>query len=263
MKNARENYSAEIIPQILINCKEFGCVGGDWNNITENIDATKNQAQKQSKSLKRLLKNFNWVDSFRHLHPHSKQYSRYYDNVVHGEGPTRIDRSYHFGDIEILEAYYVGVAFSDHLSYIVKIKVPNAFKKLSSPKSKPLFKSKPDVIQDPIFKQKLKENFLLWSQVKNNGLDCLSWWELVVKPGVKKLLIDRSRELNLERTGTGLASPRGCLSSSWSRGRSCPGTTRSLRRSSCSPGLRSSMSLRMCAYTTMNCTENISNDRKS
>ena len=87
MKNARENYSAEIIPQILINCKEFGCVGGDWNNITENIDATKNQAQKQSKSLKRLLQNFNWVDSFRHLHPH-------------------------FGYIEILETYYVGVAFS-------------------------------------------------------------------------------------------------------------------------------------------------------
>ena len=87
MKNARENYSAEIIPQILINCKEFGCVGGDWNNITENIDATKNQAQKQSKSLKRLLQNFNWVDSFRHLHPH-------------------------FEDIEILKAYYVGFAFS-------------------------------------------------------------------------------------------------------------------------------------------------------
>ena len=42
MKNSRENYSAEIIPQILINCKESGLVGGNWNCLTDNIDATKN-----------------------------------------------------------------------------------------------------------------------------------------------------------------------------------------------------------------------------
>ena len=201
MKNSRENYSAEIIPQILINCKESGLVGGDWNCLTNNIDATKNQAQKQSKSLKRLIQNFNWVDSFRSLYPQIKQYSRYYDNAIHGEGATRIDRSYHYGNIEPLEAFYVGVAFSDHLAYIVKIKIPTSLSKLSSPKSKPLFKSKPDTIKDPVFKLRLEENFELWSQVKNNGLDCLKWWELVVKPGIKKLLINRSRELNLERTG--------------------------------------------------------------
>ena len=175
MKNARENYFAEIIPQNLINCKENGLIGGDFNSITENIDATKNHAQKQSKSLKRLIKNFNWVDSFRYLHPHSKQFSRYYDNIVHGEGATRIDRSYHYGNIEILEAFYVGVAFSDHLSYIVRIRVPNTFSKMSSPKSRPLFKSKPEVIQDPTFKLRLQESFLSWTQIKNNGLDCLTW----------------------------------------------------------------------------------------
>ena len=85
MKNGRENYASEIIPQILINSKEYGCVGGDWNCIIDNNDATKNAAQKQSKSLKRLVKTFSWVDSFRQLHPNSHQFSRYYDNTVHGE----------------------------------------------------------------------------------------------------------------------------------------------------------------------------------
>ena len=75
----------QIIPQILINCKKYGCVGGDWNCIIDNNDATKNAAQKQSKSLKRLVKTFSWVDSFRQLHPNSHQFSRYYDNTVHGE----------------------------------------------------------------------------------------------------------------------------------------------------------------------------------
>ena len=100
MKNGRENYAAEVIPQILINCKEYGCVGGDWNAIIENNDATKNASQKQSKCLKRLVKNFSWVDSYRHLYPNTLQYSRYYDNSVHGEGASRLDRNYHFGNIE-------------------------------------------------------------------------------------------------------------------------------------------------------------------
>ena len=186
MRSGRENYAAEIIPQLMINCKEHGCVGGDWNCIIDTKDATKNAAKKQSKCLKRLVKNFSWVDSFRQLHPHSQQYSRYYDNSVHGEGASRLDRMYHFGALEVIQAYYVGVAFSDHLTFIVKIKLPTNFCKLTSPKSKPLFKSKPNVIQDNIFKSRLKENLHMWSQVKNAGLDVLTWWEMLVKPGIKK-----------------------------------------------------------------------------
>ena len=64
MKNSRENYAAETIPQLLLNCKDSGCIGGDWNSITHVRDATKNQAQKMSPSLKRLVSNFSWTDSF-------------------------------------------------------------------------------------------------------------------------------------------------------------------------------------------------------
>ena len=201
MKNGRENYAAEVIPQILINCKEYGCVGGDWNSIIDNCDTTKNAAQKQSKCLKRLVNTFSWVDSYRHLHPRVQQYSRYYDNALHGEGASRLDRMYHFGGIQVIEAFYVGVAFSDHLSLVVKIKLPPNMNRQASIKSKPLFKSKPEVIQDDIFKSRLRENLRLWSQVRSNGLDTLTWWEIVIKPGVKKLLIERGREINLEKTG--------------------------------------------------------------
>ena len=201
MKSGRENYAAEVIPQILINCKEYGCVGGDWNSIIENKDATKNAAQKQSKCLKRLVKTFSWVDSYRQLHPDTVQFSRYYDNSVHGEGASRLDRNYHFGNLKILQAYYVGVAFSDHFTLIIKIQLPNTMSKLCSPKSRPLFKSKPTVIQDEKFKMQLKENMVLWNQVRHAGLDTLFWWETIVKPGIKKLLILRGKEITKENTG--------------------------------------------------------------
>ena len=33
------------------------------------------------------------------------------------------------------------------------------------------------------------------------GLDVLLWWDIMVKPGIKKLAIHRSKQLNLEKRG--------------------------------------------------------------
>ena len=51
MKNLRENYSAEILPQILINAKDIGVVGGKWNCIMENRDGTNMLATSNTKYL--------------------------------------------------------------------------------------------------------------------------------------------------------------------------------------------------------------------
>ena len=200
MKNSRENYAAETIPQLLINCKDSGCIGGDWNSIIHARDATKNTAQKMSASLKRLVKTFAWNDSFRSLHPLAETFSRYYESQ-HGEGATRIDREYHWGDMVILEARYVGIAFSDHLALVITVRLPEQFSRLMCPRSRPQFKAKPEVVRDQLFQQRLKEKFSNWSEVKDSGLDILSWWELIVKPGLKKLLIQRGKELNKEKSG--------------------------------------------------------------
>ena len=202
MKNDRENYIAETLPQMLINSKNFGCTGGDWNCIAEVRDSTKNANCKVSNSLKRLIKTFGWVDSFRQLYPNSSEYSRYYDNKVHGSGASRIDRMYYHGHLKILEAYYVGIAFSDHFALIVKIGLPQNMSRLSSPKARPLFKSKPDVIRDPIFKEILRKQAAVWLNVKETtNLDILVWWDLIVKPNIRKLLIERSRQISKENFG--------------------------------------------------------------
>ena len=186
IKNKREEYIGKIIPQLLVNQKDDGVIGGDWNCIVRKDDATNNQSSKMSACLKRVMKNYKWTDSFRNLHPTQKIFSRYYDHFQSGEGATRIDRSYHFGRVEVIQAKYVGVAFSDHFSLIITMKVPDQFSRLNCPRSKPLFKAKPEVVMDPTFKKRLSECFPVWAQVKDYGLNVLTWWELVVKPRVKK-----------------------------------------------------------------------------
>ena len=40
-----------------------------------------------------------------------------------------------------------------------------------------------------------------WQEIKDLGLGVLKWWEMLVKPGIKKLAIQRSKELNWEKRG--------------------------------------------------------------
>ena len=40
-----------------------------------------------------------------------------------------------------------------------------------------------------------------WKEIKERGLDTLKWWDMVVKPGIKKLAIERSKEVAKDRCG--------------------------------------------------------------
>ena len=79
----------------------------------------KNPNSKISNSLKRIIKTLDWNEIYRSQHSGEQHYSQYYNNSIHGEGASRIGHVYHFGEIEIVESKYVGVAFSDHFFLIV------------------------------------------------------------------------------------------------------------------------------------------------
>ena len=48
----RERFCSEIIPQLLVNRQDYGSIGGDWNDITDKKDCTKNPDSKMSPCLK-------------------------------------------------------------------------------------------------------------------------------------------------------------------------------------------------------------------
>ena len=132
-RSNRENLFSEVVPQLLTNRKQLGCIGGDWNCITDKMDATVNPEGKMSNVLKRVIKAFDMNDSFRTMFPKDQSFSRYYSDA-RGNGASRIDRQYHYGDITIIEAKYIPLAFSDHHGLLVRISVPPSFSKLFCPK---------------------------------------------------------------------------------------------------------------------------------
>ena len=199
-RGKRENYFSEVIPQLLINQREFGIIGGDFNCITEKEDATHHPEAKTSPALKRLVKTFGWSDNFRALHPKSKSFSRYY-KTDRGEGASRIDRCYQWGEITVQEAKYKSLAFSDHLALVTTFLLPDDIAKILSPRSRPFFKTKPAIVLDQKFKEELEVKMMEWQEVRKQGVDTLIWWEKLVKPGVRKLAIARSKKMNKEKRG--------------------------------------------------------------
>ena len=60
------------------------------------------------------------------------------------------------------------------MALLVSLKLPDNLTKIISPKSRPLFKTKPDVIQDKLFKARLEESMKQWLEVKALGVPVLN-----------------------------------------------------------------------------------------
>ena len=94
---------------------------------------------------------------------------------------------------------FTAVAFSDHMGYIVKLSLPDNSSKFLSPKSRPFFKTSPEVVMDNTFKNRLEASLVDWLEIKERGLSVLKWWELVVKPCIRRLAITRTKEIKMQR----------------------------------------------------------------
>ena len=75
MRQSREKYLSETIPQLIINKKDICLFSGDYNCIMDKKDSLKYQDQKMSPSLKRFVSVFSLSYSFSHLHPDANIFS--------------------------------------------------------------------------------------------------------------------------------------------------------------------------------------------
>ena len=197
-RSFREKLCAETIPQMMAKRQMSGCLGGDFNAIIDKKDVTNNPVSKISPSLTRLVNVFGWKDSFRYLHPHSLTFSRYYEVRGH-QGASRIDRQYHWGEVCPSSAEYSPIAFSDHLAHTIRLQVPDPFARMCCPKSRPKFQIREEVARDKDFQEWVGESMQEWDEVREQGLPVLLWWEMIVKPGIRKLAMVRSKQINQEK----------------------------------------------------------------
>ena len=148
-----------------------------------------------SPTLKRMISAFSWTDSYRFLHPNSQVFSHYY-GTGSSAGATRIDTAFHWGQLSPTEARYVSVPLSDHFGFIVDVKIPDKNCKILNPKRRPTFKIKPEIARDLAFKNDLREGMIEWNKVRKHCTSVLSWWELCVKPNIRRLAMKRSKQIN-------------------------------------------------------------------
>ena len=198
-RNARENYLGEVLPNLLINRCQTGCIGGDWNCIILKKDATNYPETKMSKNLSKLTKIFKWQDSHLTVNPGLTDFSHYYvsGNV---QGATRIDRQYLWGDATAVSSEYFSVPFSDHYGLLTKVKVPLNHSRQAIPRAKRNLKIRNEIV-DAIFVSEVAKSMKDWQKVRENGLDVVRWWDLIVKPGIRRIAIERSKSINQERNG--------------------------------------------------------------
>ena len=78
---------------------------------------------------------------------------------------------------------------------VVKMSIPN-LSRIFLPLTRPMFKVSPEVVFDKLFKVRLEREMLEWQQVRDRGLAVMKWWEIIVKPGIRRLAILRTMELN-------------------------------------------------------------------
>ena len=105
---------------------------------------------------------------------------------------TRIETAYIYGNVQVLQSDYVPVTFSDHLSYNVSINIEDDVKKFVLPKAKPFFKISPAVVDDSVFQEDLETSFNHWCLLRSRfQYPLLDWWEVTVKPSVRKLALER------------------------------------------------------------------------
>ena len=101
---------------------------------------------------------------------------------------------------------HIPAAFSDHLGLIVNVRVPSDISRNDTPRGKPHLKIRDEVAQDAVFQEQVAAAMVKWKEIRHAGLDILTWWELVVKPGVKNIALGRSKELNKEKRGNLICS---------------------------------------------------------
>jgi len=167
---------------------------GDFNCIINACDTTENYVQKQCIPLKDLVNLFKYKDSFNHVNPGIQEYTYHRRGVA----PSRLDRAYipeHLvGELE--EAYHQAT-LSDHRAIVVKLK------RIYSPpiqrKESPYWKLNVSILNHRDF---IPGFVNVWGKLLTQEISFPStdiWWETLVKPELKRFLIQFSSMRSKER----------------------------------------------------------------
>ena len=91
---------------------------------------------------------------------------------------------------------------SDHMLLEATLELNINFRKLKMPKPKIPFKMRQEIIDDVDFQNEIKEKIDFWNFLRfQYSYDIVEWWELMVKPGIKDIAIEYTKNRNKSNMG--------------------------------------------------------------
>ena len=164
-------------------------MGGDWNCVTEKIDLENSKYfdDRKSLDLTNILRDFDMVDAFRHVHGRKKEFTW---QGRDGASASRLDRFYlPRGLVGQVVGMSHHASYSDHKFGMLELDMENVTrlpKRLTFDSG--YWKLNNQILKDEDFMLNFGK---LWAElVKDQGkyLDLADWWDLVFKPEVKTFL---------------------------------------------------------------------------
>ena len=181
-KRARaELFTQEIFPHLLQQQVEglLPVLAGDWNCVLKEKDTTANFRDKYSKDLDQIIKALKYSDSFRMLHPDSKEFTFHRSSCA----PARLDRVYlppHLSAKLQSASHQPGLA--DHWGVCAELLMDVTRLQCPHPNPKTHWKLNCTILDDHSFLPQFSTLFNQFQEAIEDYDDIADWWDFYAKP---------------------------------------------------------------------------------
>lgn len=182
-KTERENFYTNTLAYHIRNLNNNIIIGGDFNCVLDKIDI-KGEFN-HSHALSTLVKDLHFTDIWRSKHPNLTSYTFY-----RGNSASRIDRFYATESFKqhLKTCTIVPCPISDHCMLYMETPLVNTHITYG----RGFWKLNISHLLLTEYKEQFIKKWEYWKKKKNTYTNILSWWEILVKPGIKKLSISFS-----------------------------------------------------------------------
>ena len=149
-RRERWNFFNELFTHIIQAGDKLPVMAGDWNAILEQSDTTNNFQAKYCKVLARLIKNMNYTDCFRYLHPGAREFTFHRGANI---AQSRLDRFYlppHLLQLLLTAQHRPGI--SDHCKVEVELDLRPGQARPAQRKKKTFWKLNTSLLDNPDFR---------------------------------------------------------------------------------------------------------------
>ena len=199
-KKEREDFFTELFLHLLNKGEgKLPVISGDFNSVLAEIDTTRHFSAKFSKVLRQLVRQAQYIDCFRFLHPAAQEFT--FHRGAH-MAQSRLDRVYappHLADKVMTACHKAGISDHCRVEVVLNIETGQTRRRFHRPG---FWKLNTSLLDNDDFLPQFRFLYESLSNLIDEYDDIAQWWELLAKPSITKFCKDFSYQLAQERKAT-------------------------------------------------------------